>query len=666
VMAVSGTGSTAALSEANRRKQDNSVVIHVHALRKNYGPVEAVREIDLEVREGEIFGLIGPDGAGKTTTFQILGGVMQATSGEADIFGKPARQSRSLAGYLTQSFSLYPDLSVAENIRYIGDLRHVPPQQIVERGNQYLRMFDMDRFANRLAGRLSGGMKQKLSLACALVAQPRVLLLDEPTTGVDPVSRREFWDTLAHLSADGLTIVVATPYLDEAERCHRVALMHLGQIHQTGTPAELRERLGMKRLEVRTDNLGKAEDTLIAYMGKGPDRQIADVQRFGDRLDVLVRDPDAGRDAVEKALSNVGLSAQEIHTTQPTLENTFVATLRSMGQEISTPAFPGRHPHRDLRNGIAIEAKSLSRSFGSFQAVKKINLQVRYGEIYGLLGANGAGKTTTIKMLCGLLEPSSGSMELAGERGSLRSELVRKRVGYMSQKFSLYDDLTIEENLEFFAGIYGVPPEEIAAKKKWVLEFSGLRGKERQITGSLPGGWKQRVAFGAAILHEPSVLFLDEPTSGVDPLARRAFWRMINQLADMGTAILVTTHYLEEAEQCNRLGFMVAGELVAEGTPSGVKSEQGGHLLELVVDQPQRAADLLKEKTDRWRVSLFGDRLHVITDDGLEAGSRTISDQLTAAGLHIQDMHEENYSLEDVFIVVVEKARQQGKVAGEE
>jgi ABC-2 type transport system ATP-binding protein len=422
----------------------------------------------------------------------------------------------------------------------------------------------------------------------------------------------------------------------------------------------------MKRLEVRTDNLGEAEDKLMACVTGDSKSQIADVQRFGDRLDVLVRDPDAGRDAVEKALSNVGLSAQEIHTTQPTLENTFVATLRSMGQEISTPAFPGRHPHRDLRNGIAIEAKSLSRSFGSFQAVKKINLQVRYGEIYGLLGANGAGKTTTIKMLCGLLEPSSGSMELAGERGSLRSELVRKRVGYMSQKFSLYDDLTIEENLEFFAGIYGVPPEEIAAKKKWVLEFSGLRGKERQITGSLPGGWKQRVAFGAAILHEPSVLFLDEPTSGVDPLARRAFWRMINQLADMGTAILVTTHYLEEAEQCNRLGFMVAGELVAEGTPSGVKSEQGGHLLELVVDQPQRAADLLKEKTDRWRVSLFGDRLHVITDDGLEAGSRTISDQLTAAGLHIQDMHEENYSLEDVFIVVVEKARQQGKVAGEE
>jgi drug efflux transport system ATP-binding protein len=646
--------------------EGKAAAIHVHALKKDYGDVEAVREIDLDVREGEIFGLIGPDGAGKTTTFQILAGVMQATAGDVHVFGKTARESRSVVGYLTQSFSLYPDLSVAENIRYVGDLRHVPPRDIAERGNHYLRLFDMDRFAGRLAGRLSGGMKQKLALACALVAQPRILLLDEPTTGVDPVSRREFWDTLAHLAAEGLTMLVATPYLDEAERCHRVALMHLGQIHQTGTPAELRERLGMKRLEVRTDNLGKAEDQLLTCVADGSKSPIADVQRFGDRLDVLVRDPDAGRKTIEEELSKARLAVRNISATQPTLENTFVATLRGMGQESRAPEFPARHPHRDLGDRVAIGAKDLSKRFGSFQAVKNINLEVRYGEIYGLLGANGAGKTTTIKMLCGLLGSSSGAMDLAGEKGNLRSEHVRERVGYMSQKFSLYDDLTIAENLEFFAGVYAVPPEEIGAKKNWVLEFAGLQDKERQITGSLPGGWKQRVAFGAAILHEPSVLFLDEPTSGVDPLARRAFWRMINQLADRGTAILVTTHYLEEAEQCNRLGFMVAGELVAEGTPSGVKSEQGGHLLELIVDQPQRAADLLKEKTERWRVSLFGDRLHVIVDDDLETGKREIAQKLEAAGLRIRDMREENYSLEDVFIVVVEKAKRQGKAAAAE
>lgn len=665
-MTAEKTGPSAVLSETTHVEQSSVPAIRVRSLRKNYGAVEAVRGIDFDVRAGEIFGVIGPDGAGKTTTFQILAGVMQASSGTAEVFGNPARESRSLAGYLTQSFSLYPDLSVAENVRYIGDLRRVPAKEIEARGNRYLGMFDMGRFTDRLAGRLSGGMKQKLSLVCALVAQPRVLLLDEPTTGVDPVSRREFWDTLAHLASDGLTIVVATPYLDEAERCHRVALMHLGQIHETGTPAELRERLQMKRLEVRTGNLGKAEDVLASLVEHPGEHQISDVQRFGDRLDVLVGDPRAGSAAVESVLSQDALGTPEIRVTEPTLENTFVATLRSLGQEIATPMFPGRHSHRDLCKQIAIKAKDLSRSFGSFHAVKGINLQVEYGEIFGLLGANGAGKTTTIKMLCGLLAPSSGLMELAGERGSLRSESVRKRVGYMSQKFSLYDDLTIDENLDFFAGIYGVPKAELEEKKKWVLEFSGLKGKEKQITGSLPGGWKQRVAFGAAILHEPSVLFLDEPTSGVDPLARRAFWRMINQLADRGTAILVTTHYLEEAEQCNRLGFMVAGELVAEGTPSGVKREQGGHLLEIIVDQPQRAADLLKENTERWRVSLFGDRLHVITDDDIEAGKRMVSDKLNAAGIEIRDMHEESYSLEDVFIVVVEKARQLGKVAREE
>jgi ABC-2 type transport system ATP-binding protein len=639
-----------------------ALAVRVENLWKKYGDLEAVRGVSFEVQQGEIFGLIGPDGAGKTTTFQILGGVMPATSGVAEIYGRNSRDARSLVGYLTQAFSLYPDLTVAENIRYVGDLRHVPREQIEQRAQQYLRMFDMDRFVDRLAGRLSGGMKQKLSLACALVAQPRVLLLDEPTTGVDPVSRREFWDTLAHLAAEGLTIVVATPYLDEAERCHRVALMHLGQIHEIGTPAELRKQLGMKRIEVRTENLGAAEEKLSPENHSQP--EIADVQRFGDRLDVMVRDVARGRSTVEQQLR--GMHLQDIRVGDPTLENTFVATLRSLGQEMHAPPYPGLHPHRDLRGQIAIDASNLTKRFGDFTAVKAINNRVGYGEIYGLLGANGAGKTTAIKMLCGLLEPTHGEMTLAGESGSLRSQAVREKIGYMSQKFSLYDDLTIDENLDFFGGVYGVPEKELAEKKKWVMAFSGLEGKEKMITGSLPGGWKQRVAFGAAILHEPSVLFLDEPTSGVDPLARRAFWRMINKLADLGTAVLVTTHYLEEAEQCNRLGFMVAGELVAEGTPSGVKQKQGGHLLEFVVDQPQRAADFLKQTMDRWRVSLFGYRLHVIVDESAEEGERRVRQLLEEAGIQVEDVQEETYSLEDVFIAVVEKAREQGKVAKED
>ena len=349
---------------------------------------------------------------------------------------------------------------------------------------------------------------------------------------------------------------------------------------------------------------------------------------------------------------------------EPTLENTFVATLRShRAGGASERLFRGSIRIGVCKGEVAIGATKLTKRFGSFTAVKDVNLQVQYGEIYGLLGANGAGKTTTIKMLCGLLEPTSGEMELAGDRGNLRSEDVRQRIGYMSQKFSLYDDLTIGENLDFFAGVYGVPDDEREEKKRWVMAFSGLEGKQDQITGSLPGGWKQRVAFGAAIMHEPSVLFLDEPTSGVDPLARRAFWRMINRLADMGTAILVTTHYLEEAEQCNRLGFMVAGELVAEGTPSGVKSEQGGHLIEFVVDQPQKAADLAEEDDGalagfavrrpsarhyRWRRG-DGDQRHHRRNCCGGRHSPVLSARRT-------------YSLEDVFIGVVEKARSAGQV----
>ncbi len=562
------------LSQQQPADSSAAPVIELSKLWKRYGSVQAVRGIDLQVKEREIFGLIGPDGAGKTSSFQILAGVMEATSGDARVFGKPAREARSETGYLTQSFSLYPDLSVRENIRYIGDLRRVPKHEIQRRGLHYLQMFDMDRFQDRLAGRLSGGMKQKLALVCALVPQPRVLLLDEPTTGVDPVSRREFWDALAHLATGGLTILIATPYLDEAERCHRVAFIHEGEIRQVGTPAELRNSLHAKRLELRTADLGQAEQLLNKEIGE--DRPLLDVQRFGDRLDVLAHSPDEATKDIYDVLGQRALTVDDVRVDEPTLENTFVARLRSLGLTISTKPFPARHSHRNLRGGIAIGAEKLTKQFGSFTAVKGVSLEVKYGEIYGLLGANGAGKTTMIKMLCGLLEPTHGTMQLAGERGKLRSPEVRQRIGYMSQKFSLYDDLSIRENLEFFAGVYGIPENERKEKRDWVLEFSGLAGKEEQITGTLPGGWKQRVAFGAAISHEPSILFLDEPTSGVDPLARRAFWRMINSLADQGTAVLVTTHYLEEAEQCNRLGFMVAGELVAQGTPTGIKAQQRG------------------------------------------------------------------------------------------
>jgi ABC-2 type transport system ATP-binding protein len=626
------------------------IVIRVRDLRKSYGKLEAVKGIDLDIERGEIFGLIGPDGAGKTSVFQILGGVMPETSGDIELYGKTARRARSFVGYLTQAFSLYQDLTVWENLRYIGELRLIPRDEIESRGMRYLKLFDMQRFTDRLAGRLSGGMKQKLALACALIAEPRILLLDEPTTGVDPVSRREFWDTLAELSNPGMTMVVATPYLDEAERCSRVALVYGGRIVESGTPQELRENLGLERLEVRASDLARAEEILRRV------DDIDDVQRFGDRLDLMVKDAGNGERGTRSLLEKEGIEVESFRAGSPTLENTFVATLRDLGGKLETPPFPYRGSPRKL-SGVAIGAENVQKVFSGFAAVKNINLGIEYGEIYGLLGANGAGKTTTIKMLCGLLEPSEGVIELAGERGNARSQAVRQRVGYMSQKFSLYDDLTIEENLDFFAGVYGVPRREREEKKRWALDFSGLSGEGKMLTGELPGGWKQRVAFGAAIMHEPEVLFFDEPTSGVDPLARRTFWKMINELADRGVAILVTTHYLEEAEQCNRLGFMVAGSVVAEGTPTSVKAEQSGHLIELVTDKPQAASNFLKTKMERWRVSLFGDRLHVVVEEDAENGIKNLKNQLTNHGIQVFRASEETFSLEDVFIAAVEKQR---------
>ena len=631
------------------------VAVALRDLRKQYGTLEAVRGITFDVAKGEIFGFIGPDGAGKTTTFEILAGVMNPTSGEVDVFGQSARDARLKTGYLTQGFTLYHDLTVMENIRYIGDLRLAPPDTVVARGRHYLGLFGMAQFEDRLAGNLSGGMQKKLALACALVPQPNVLLLDEPTTGVDPVSRREFWDSLAHLANEGLTILVATPYLDEAERCNRVAFMHLGEIKELDTPDRLRKSLHAQRLEVYLNDLRQVGAAVRAIESRPG---VVDVQRFGDHLDVLANDAQVAsvQTDVSSVLSSDGIAVGQIRTDEPTLENVFVASIRASDPPPDCGPFPLTRPPVDRPNDVAIGAESLVKRFGNFTAVDRVTLEVKFGEVYGLLGANGAGKTTTIRMLCGLLAPTAGATILAGVRGNVRSGAVRQRVGYMSQKFSLYDDLTIAENLEFFAGVYGVPKDERAAKIAWVLDFAGLRGKEEEVTGSLPGGWKQRVAFGSAIMHEPTVLFLDEPTSGVDPIARRSFWNMIDQLAEAGTAVLVTTHYLEEAEQCNRLGFMAAGKLIAQGTPTEVKSRQEGSLIEIRVDEVQKAVAALQNAPERWHVSLFGDRLHVVVDGDADAAIRALRAQLEGAGVRVIAARRGQFSLEDVFIGAVERA----------
>lgn len=623
-------------------------VVDAQALSKSYGPVTALDAVNFEVRPGEIFGFIGADGAGKTTAFRIIAGVLAPGKGSVQVLGTTPRDARPGVGYLTQPFSLYPDLSVDENLNYAGGLREVPPKEFEERRERYFKLFELIKFTDRLAGRLSGGMKQKLALSCALIPDPKLLLLDEPTTGVDPVTRRDFWDALTSLATGGMSIVVATPYLDEAERCHRIALMERGKIYDIDSPARFRSKMGVTRLEVKVEPLANAEDVLAA----SPEAQ--DVQRFGDRLDVMAANPDAAEvDLRQRAESN-GLRVTEIRRSQPTLENAFVGELRKMRGAQHIPPFP--HPSPPLkRKDIVIGAKDLNKRFGSFQAVKNFQLEIRNGDIYGLLGANGAGKTTSIKIICGLIDPTSGSVTLMGKSKGLRAASVRSRIGYMSQKFALYDDLTIGENLDFYARLYGVDESVREERKRWVLESAELKEEAGMLTKSLPGGWKQRVAFGAAVMHEPEAIFLDEPTSGVDPLARRAMWRMINEFADRGAGVLVVTHYLEEAEQCNRLGFMVAGEIISQGSPSEVKAGMKGSLYEIEADHPDRALDVLRKKFGASRVSLFGDRLHLVTED--DEQKRIASSILAEAGVKILAEKPIEFSLEDVFISLIESRR---------
>jgi ABC-2 type transport system ATP-binding protein len=602
------------------------------------------------VRAGEIFCFIGADGAGKTTVFKIMAGVLAEGGGEIRVLGTTPRKAGSQVGYLTQPFSLYFDLSIDENLSYAGGLRLVPKKEYEERRERYFKLFDIYRFSHRLAGRLSGGMKQKLALSAALIAGPKLLLLDEPTTGVDPVTRRDFWDALTSLATEGMSIIVATPYLDEAERCHRVALIERGKIYDIDTPAQFRSKMGVTRLEVRVDPLAPAEDILA----KSP--EAADVQRFGDRLDVLAARPDDAEAELRHRAEQNGLDIKEIHRSQPTLENAVVGVLRKMRGVQVIPHFPKPSPPR-TEKGIVIGATDLNKRFGSFQAVKKFQLEIRNGDIYGLLGANGAGKTTAIKIICGLLDPTSGSVSLLGKSKGLRAAAVRSRIGYMSQKFALYDDLTIGQNLDFYARLYGVEESVRQERKKWVLDLSELSEEANMLTKSLPGGWKQRVAFGAAVMHEPDAIFLDEPTSGVDPLARRAMWRMINEFADRGAGVLVVTHYLEEAEQCNNIGFMVAGEIIAQGSPSEVKAAMKGSMSEILTDKPDLSLRTLKEKFGASRVSLFGDKLHLVTED--EEQKKDATDRLKNAGVTVLSWAPTQFSLEDVFISLIESRREQ-------
>ena len=462
--------------------------IEVRHVSKKYGKVKALDDVSFSVGKGEVFGLIGPDGAGKTTLFRILCTLLLPDAGSTMVDGfdtvSQMKEIRRRVGYMPGRFSLYQDLTVQENLEFFATLFGTT----VDEGYDSIKAIysQIERFRDRKAGALSGGMKQKLALSCALVHSPSVLFLDEPTTGVDPVSRKEFWEMLETLKERGITIVASTPYLDEVRRCERVAFLDQGHLRGIDTP-----------------------DIIL--------------DRFADIFN------------------------------PPGIEHKNAETVTQAQTE------------------SVIEVQHLVKAFGSFHAVDDISFSVRRGEIFGFLGANGAGKTTAMHMLTGLNQPTSGTGTVVGYDIRTQHEQIKKHIGYMSQKFSLYEDLTVAENIRLFAGIYGMKDKEITRKTDELLERLQFSEHKNDLVSSLPLGWKQKLVFSVSIFHEPGVVFLDEPTGGVDPATRRQFWELIYDAAARGITVFVTTHYMDEAEYCDRISIMVDGKISALGTPEELK-----------------------------------------------------------------------------------------------
>ena len=462
--------------------------IEVNNISIRYGRVQALSDVSFSVGKGEIFGLIGPDGAGKTSMYRILCTLLLPDQGTATVDGfdvvRQMTEIRQRVGYMPGRFSLYQDLTVKENLEFFATLFGTT----VDEGYDSIKAIysQIERFKDRKAGALSGGMKQKLALSCALVHQPSVLFLDEPTTGVDPVSRKEFWEMLSMLKEQGITIVASTPYLDEVRQCERVAFLSEGRVQGIDTP-----------------------DIIL--------------NRFAD-----------------------------IFNPPPIVSSVAVA-----------------QRHTDTDN--VIEVSHLVKAFGNFRAVDDISFTVKRGEIFGFLGANGAGKTTAMHMLTGLNQPTSGTGRVAGFDIRTEHEQIKRHIGYMSQRFSLYEDLTVAENIRLFGGIYGMKDKEIACKTDELLKQLQFSDHKNDLVGSLPLGWKQKLAFSVSIFHDPAIVFLDEPTGGVDPATRRQFWELIYDAASRGITVFVTTHYMDEAEYCDRISIMVDGKISAMGTPEELK-----------------------------------------------------------------------------------------------
>jgi ABC-2 type transport system ATP-binding protein len=524
----------------------------------------ALDAIDMAIVPGRMTGLVGPDGAGKTTLIRLLAGLLDPDAGTVEVGGVAAVDAdRSMIGYMPQRFGLYEDLSVIENLSLYADLRGLDPAARGERFARLLDFTDLERFQARLAGKLSGGMKQKLGLACALVKAPKLLLLDEPGVGVDPVSRRELWAMVRELAGEGIGVLWSTAYLDEAEKCDELFLLNEGRLLFAGPPAEM-----TGRMDGRVFRLFAGAEGRRALLERALDEDaVTDGTVQGASLR-LVMAPGAGA-PVPAALGAPGDA--RVEPAAPRFEDAFVDMLG--GGPPGTSALAESYRAIPARDEPAIVAERLTRRFGDFTAARDISFEIPRGQIFGLLGPNGAGKSTTFKMLCGLLTPSAGNGRVAGHDLRTARADARQSLGYMAQKFSLYGDLSVRQNLDFFSGVYGLAGADRRAAIERVVEIFHLGDYLAVNSGTIPLGFKQRLALACAVMHQPPVLFLDEPTSGVDPIVRREFWTHINGLVERGVTVLVTTHFMDEAEYCDRIALIYRAEEIAIGTPDDLKAD---------------------------------------------------------------------------------------------
>ncbi len=648
--------------------QPSDTIVKVSGFVKRYKKHPAVDGVDLEVRKGEIYGLIGPDGAGKSSLMKAIAGVLTYDSGSVAVFEtvvdseRAAEAVKQRLGFLPQGLglNLYPDLSVEENIDFFARLRLVPEQKLLERRTRLLSMTRLDQFRDRAMKNLSGGMKQKLGLICTLIHEPELAILDEPTTGVDPVSRRDFWAILAELLQEkGMTALVSTAYMDEAARFHRLSFLSNGKVLVSGTPAEVQT---MTPGSIVTFEATPQLDAIARLK-----RKYNQVEALGPKLHVFTQESDHTQ-AVKGVESTLGdIKLEQVHVDEPELENVFVALLLQQATGRDVLELP-MTPRQVSNSGVAIEAKGLIRDFGTFRAVDRVSFHVKAGEIFGLLGANGAGKTTVIKMLNGILPPTGGEGWVAGADMKRAGAAIKERIGYMSQAFSLYLDLTVEENIRLFAGIYGLDRQTTNARLAWIVSMAGLKGYEMSLTSRLPMGVRQRLALGCALVHQPPVLFLDEPTSGVDPIGRRHFWDILSRLArEEGVAILITTHYMSEAEHCDHLALMYAGRIVADGSPADMKQgveTEAGYLFEVVADDPGKAVLELR-RAGFAGAALYGTRIHFFCRDPVRDKDGACG-ALESSGVTVKSIATRPLSLEDVFVYKVMALEQRDRATGQD